>query len=278
MLQNCLPTCNDASQFNIALKIIRNLELGYTSVKNSCNEVYKFCSKSENDESSIWTYDDKYVKYIGRELVACDDNDSLPISFINYLQSQVMFLQNGRNVVSFNRGFMLDYHNYQCLVKVESNNRSVSFIGRICSMIEASSCLSALDVAQLSVAKLCRILCPAIFFEWVISNPLDLKNHTPWSRSYPVSMVIAADKKGTSPVSETQDLIDNPLNTMFFGDGELYLKGTGLNLKVAYLDNLLVEKMDDLLIEDGIQPVSNCIIIIILLQVSMLKMVIIIIV
>ncbi len=258
MIQNCLPTCKDVLHLNMAFKIVRNLELGYTTkAYNNGSEVYHFCSKSENDESAIWVSDDKYVKYIGRQMVTCDDNDIIPTGFVSYLQSQVLFLQHGKNVITFDRGLILDYSNYQCLVKLLPNNRSISFIGRICDMNEASSCLSSLDCTQLSVAKLCRIMCPAIFFKWLILNPVDLKNHAPSLRSCPVSAVIAYDKKGVSSVQETVgDLVDNPLNMMFFGDDQLMVKGTGMNVKVAYLDDFLLEKMDDLLIEDGIQPVS----------------------
>lgn len=266
-LQTNLHTCDSDSHYlSIVLKIIRNLDLGYVTSKNESSETYHFSAivKNENDESSLWIKDEKYIQYVGRRLLTCEESDLLPPGFVAYLQAQVLFLQNGSNVSMFCRGFLLDYPNHQCLVKVEPDNKSVSLIGRICTIKEASKCLSTLDHAQLIVAKLCRIMCPAIFFQWSILNPTDLKTHATSLSSCPVSEAIAADKKQTSLINNKEQPAPpvegvSILNTMFFGEHDLMLKGTGMNMKVAYLDNHLLDRMGDLLAEDGIQPVRKII-------------------
>ena len=257
-LQACLPDCEDSFHLNIALKLIRNLELGFTI---SSSNIYRLCAvmKCENNEDSVWKEDDRYTMYNGRQMCTFNSLDSLPPGFVLYLQSQVQFMQKGQNVETFSNGLVLSYSNHQCLVRVDSSNQSISIIGRICSSNDALQCLNTLDYAQLSVAKVCRILCPAIFFEWNVLNPLDLTNHTSLSRSYPASVVIASERRRSSVNTiECGDKIDcKSLDAMFFGDPELSAKNTGLGMKVAYLDDNLFEKTGDLLTEDGIQPVSQ---------------------
>ncbi len=257
-LQACLPDCKDSFHLNIGLKLIRNLELGFTM---SGSNMYRLCAvmKSENNEDSVWKQDDKYTMYVGRQMCTFNSLDSLPPGFVRYLQSQVVFMQNGQNVETFSNGFVFSYSNHQCLVRVDSSNKAISFIGRICSKNDALQCLNTLDHAQLSVAKVCRILCPAIFFQWNVFNPWDLTNHTPLPRSYLASVVIASERRRSSVnTMECGDKVDcNSLDAMFFGDRELFAKSTGLGTKVAYLDDNLFEKTGDLLTEDGIQPVSQ---------------------
>lgn len=260
ILQTYLPLCSNPNDITTLLKILRNLEIGYSSMKTDRSESYRFSciDEEEGDESTVWTPDDRFVKYNGRIMLPCGDIDFLPAGFVPRLHMHMVYLMNGKGLRTFNQGFVLDKTDHQCLVKVEKNRRSISFIGRMTMDGEVSNCTSTMDYAQQSVAKLCRIMCPAIFFKWSILNPVSLNNHDPLPPCFPATMVAVANRRKVS-ITSAKDTPLPHLDTtemMFFGDSELMLKGTGLGLKVAYLDDHILEQMGQLLAEDGIQPVS----------------------
>ena len=255
-----LPSMSDHSE--IVFKILHNLELYCCIRTGDSSEVFYFPSMARhcnNSFMSLWvTEKEKFIKYVGRKWTTCEECDYFPAGFVPFLQAQMVFLQNNKNLALFESGFILDSTTYQCMVKVDrESNNSIEFIGRISSVDYAGKCLLSLDRIQNLVAKLSRTMCPAIFFQHSILSSSDLQDHSPSPQVYQISAVIAADKGGPPLINIRKQSTELPCDLLFFGDSQLMLKGSGLSAKVAYLDDLLFEKMGDLLTEDGIQPVSG---------------------
>ena len=263
VVQTKLAQFLDPHHISIIIQLLRDFDLCHYDRDNDTLCFPAFLTN--NLDPSLWTRDAEYRSYIGRRLVCSDMTDSFPPGFFSRLQVQVLNSLRSEQIHLFKGSFLVKGGGYQCLVSISvpakasppatmQRKNSLNYRSAITIQARASeghlfSCYQNLDLIQTMIAQLVRVSCPTVFLDLLILSTSDLKAHSPNPYAYSIYEVISAESSGDEVVNEVTGFRDSPLDLLYLGDDSIRKISNGRHLKVAFLPEDIVERIEALLVD-----------------------------
>lgn len=237
----------DTEHIPVILQLLQHFELCHR-VKDK--GTFEFpCYISSPLKPELWSRESRFAAYSGRQLECTDDTDSFPPGFICRLQVQVSEYFKQEEPTHFKGGFIVDAKYYQCLVTINNQSTAVALIGRT-EKGHGNSCLRLLDHIQNMIAVLTRDMCPTIFLDLKILSSIDLIQHQPRPHKYGIRMVNSALFNYQLVRNSETGSGESPTDLLFLGDDDLRESNKGLRMKVSYIPEEIIAKVQELL-QDG---------------------------
>jgi hypothetical protein len=248
-ITSCLANPGDGTTSSLVLDLLQSFLLCYRGRTNDLYTFPSFNTKCLSDED--WTNDPSFTSYNGRWLVCCDSTDFFPSTFIHQLQVQLSGTSSqGETCNHYKDAIIVTSKDYQFLIKIGNGNQSMNLIGRLKDPKASTSCIYMMDHIHNSISKLCRHLCPALFFKWKIFSGRDLKGHASSPHIYRASDVVQALQTDSPLWNETSEVHETVESVMFFDDESLLAKHCGRNMYLCFLPDDVFTKLEQLL-DDG---------------------------
>lgn len=256
----------DKQHIPIILQLLQHFELCH-HVKDT--DIFEFpCYILSALKPELWKPEPRFVAYCGRHFECTDETDSFPPGFFCRLQVQASEFFRQEKPMHFKGSFIVDANSHQCLVTVNEQSTSISLIGRT-EKGHSHSCIRLMDDIQNMIAKLTRDTCPTIFLDLHILSSSDLHQHRPHPHKYTIHKVIAALTSNQVVTNMVTNSHESATDLLYLGDQTFQENHSGLQMKVAYMPEEIIVKVQELL-QDGekvsyLQILKNVIVIIALL-------------
>ena len=247
ILQSMFTKPIDQNHIPIIIELLQYFEICHRHKSSGLYEFPSFITDAL--ERKLWKHEQRFVAYCGRRHVCADVTDAFPPGFFPRLQVQVSgaFLQE--KLFLFKGSFIVDVADHQCLVSINANSTFIDLICRT-QVGSARSCLLLVDTIQNMIANLIRDFCPTIFLHLRILSCSDLILHRNEPHSYPVNEVISLNSKGESITNQVTNAHETLVDLLYLGDVSLQKSQSGKNMKVAYIPEDIISKIQELLEDD----------------------------
>ena len=266
-VQRQLSQCLERNHISIIIQLLQNFDLCHHDKEN--DELCFPAFLTEGLDPNLWKPDAAFEGYTGRRLVCSDITDTFPPGFFSRLQVQILNSLRSEKVYLFKGSVLVDGNGYQCLVEIltpttatpsslkqhrVTYSSAITLKGRAVKG-QVFSCSQLLDLVQTMIAQLVRVACPTIFLDLEVLSSSDLKAHAPEPSCYTIYEVISAESRNQEVVNSVTGVRDSPLDLLYFGDKVLQKTSSGRNMKVAYLSEDIVQRIEELLV-DGDKVIS----------------------
>ena len=233
----------DPSDSKLLIELITSF--GVANVIDRHENILSFPSRKE-PMLQVWCHDIQYVAYIGRRITFGSETGFVPPGFFVYLQILVCsFLTQNDCIDLYFDQFIITSSGFQCLVSVGKNHKTIDLIGR-CSEGYALECIQTLDRIQNEIAKLNRLICPAVFFYIAVLSAADLLQHHEVSHAYSIEEVVSACQNNM-PLINGRGISETILQVMFLNDEVIHSRSTGRKSKVVFLQDEIFNNIELLL-------------------------------
>ena len=235
----------DPSDSNLLIELITSF--GVANVTDRHEKILSFPSfQTRKEPIQVWCHDIQYVAYIGRRITFGSETSFVPPGFFMYLQIQVCsFLTQNDYIELYFDKFIITSSGFQCLILVGKDCEKIDLIGR-CSEGYALECIQTLDRIQNEIAKLNRLICPAVFFYIAVLSAIDLLQHHEVSHAYSTEEVISA-WQNNRPLINGRGISETISQVMFLNDEAIHSHNTGRKSKVVFLQDEIFSNVDLLL-------------------------------
>lgn len=210
------------------------------------NRVFEFPTYLKDPlDPRRWKPESRFTRYCGRHLVCTDETDTFPPGFFSRLQVLISRALQQEQIYHFKGSVLIDALSHQCLVEINSSSTSINLIGRA-EETYVQNCIQLLDVAQIQIASLIRIVCPTIFLELKIPSSIQLKCHV-IPDYYSIHEIVARKSDVKMVANGGRESITDLL---YMGDKDYQQEHQGKNTKLAYMPMETIVQVQELL-SDG---------------------------
>ena len=237
----------DKQHIPIILQLLQHFELCH---RVGDRDVYEFpCYIQSPLNPELWKPERRFVAYAGRHFECTDETDSFPPGFFYRLQVQVSGFFKQETPMHFKGGFIVDALTHQCLVTISEQSTSITLMGRT-EKGHSHNCIRLMDNIQTIIAELTRDMCPTIFLDLKILSSSDLCQHRPRPHKYTIHTVIAALTSDEIVTNMVSNCHESATDLLFLGDKTVQESRSGLQMKVSYIPEEVIVKVQELL-QDG---------------------------
>ena len=248
-LQERFAQHTDKQHIPIIIELLQHFDLCHRVKDTDLFEFPTFISALLDPH--LWEQEPRFVAYIGRRLVCADDTDAFPPGFFSRLQVQAYGAFRQEKLLLFNGSFVIAAGTHQCLVRMSACSTAIDLIGRTEEgHAHTLSCIKLLDNTQSLISNLVRTACPSIFLDLQIISSADLKSQEGEPHCYSVHEVITADASSKMATNPVTNMSESAAELLYLGDEGLLKSSGGRNMKVAYLPEEIIGKIEELL-QDG---------------------------